>query len=181
MVSRSYLKRFCTSDGIDARQFHTPFSHTTKSDEVLQQAKKWIETCRRKDDSGHLECPGEDEERSFYPTRLIDLGVKGPETGQWPDQVRLIEIPEKKLLKDYYVTLSHCWGTAAFLCLTPENENELLDNGITLKELPKTFRHAIKFARRLGSVPTFRDRLDLDDPLPIVRYIWIDSLCIMQG
>ena len=83
--------------------------------------------------------------------------------------------------EDYYVTLSHCWGAATFKCLSPENESELLSDGITIKELPKTFRHAIKFARRLGSVPTFEPRTDLSKPLPTVRYIWIDSLCIIQG
>ncbi len=119
-------------------------------------------------------------ERSFYPTRLIDLGLKSREDGQWPEKVWLIE-SAKVRPEDYYVTLSHCWGTADFKCLSPENENELLQDGIEVKQLPKTFRHAIKFARRLGSVPTFKRRPDPTIDLPVVRYIWIDSLCIMQG
>jgi hypothetical protein len=66
-----------------------------------------------------------------------------------------------------YVTLSHCWGSEELrpITLTPENIHDFTMNGITLADLPKTFRDAIEFAARLEGV----------------GYIWIDSLCIMQG
>ncbi|KAL1616270.1 hypothetical protein SLS54_008563 [Diplodia seriata] len=44
------------------------------------------------------------------------------------------------------------------------NIDEFTKNGIEMKKLPLTFRHAIDFASRLGQV----------------RFIWIDSLCIIQ-
>jgi hypothetical protein len=82
--------------------------------------------------------------------------------------------------KGFYVTLSHCWGDAQFLCLSPENMGNFKD-GIAVASLPQTFQDAIDFARRLGSVPTFLHRDDPSVQLPTVRYIWIDSLCIIQG
>lgn len=66
---------------------------------------------------------------------------------------------------DVYVTLSHCWGKAQFLKLEEQRVDEFR-KGIKVESLPKTFQNAIKFARRLGQK---------------VRYIWIDSLCIIQG
>ena len=83
-----------------------------------------------------------------------------------PEQVRLVvtsEEPPKD--EDVYVTLSHCWGKAQFLRLEEGSIPEFR-RGIALERLPKTFRNAINFARRLGRK---------------VRYIWIDSLCIIQG
>ena len=61
-----------------------------------------------------------------------------------------------------YVTLSHCWGHASFMKLTSSNLNDLRE-GFSIHQLPRTFRDAIIITQRLG-----------------VRYLWIDSLCIIQ-
>ena len=61
-----------------------------------------------------------------------------------------------------YVTLSHCWGHASFLKLTSSNLSDLRE-GFSIHQLPRTFRDAIIITQRLG-----------------VRYLWIDSLCIIQ-
>lgn len=53
-------------------------------------------------------------------------------------------------------------GEVDFINLTKDTITRFED-GIQLDELPKTFQHAMDFACRLG-----------------VRYIWIDSLCILQ-
>ncbi|KAL1626589.1 hypothetical protein SLS54_002751 [Diplodia seriata] len=66
---------------------------------------------------------------------------------------------------DKYVTLSHRWGEEPdFLKLEAENRDRLTVDGISMEELPLNFEHAIQVTRQLG-----------------IRYIWIDSLCIMQG
>lgn len=61
-----------------------------------------------------------------------------------------------------YCTLSHCWGKAKFLRLTLRNLADLM-NGFSVESLPLTFRDAIQVVQRLK-----------------IRYIWIDSLCIIQ-
>lgn len=61
-----------------------------------------------------------------------------------------------------YITLSHKWGTTTLLKLKTTNINSLREH-IPLASLTQTFRDAVQIARWVG-----------------VRYLWIDSLCIVQ-
>jgi Heterokaryon incompatibility protein (HET) len=88
------------------------------------------------------------------PTRLIDVGV---------DDTKVRLCLTESLPPDLkYLTLSHCWGTGEFLFLTQLNLLKFMDH-ISIDALCKSFREAILITRRLG-----------------FRYIWIDSLCILQ-
>jgi hypothetical protein len=89
----------------------------------------------------------------WYPTRLLDISN---------GQVRLIITQESEPV-GRYATLSHCWGLNTFITTTPENL-ETMKNGIPPSTLTKTFQHTIEIARSLS-----------------LRYLWIDSLCIIQG
>ncbi|KAK0121913.1 hypothetical protein ONS95_010189 [Cadophora gregata] len=169
---------------------HTPFSTNTSSDEVLEVAKSWINQCTS---PAHPDCssvPSANE--IWYPSRLIDLGsmieIPGhkvvrddpPQITENPDKrrsedspedsayIRLVSKDEEHNMQGLYVTLSHRWGGATFAKLTEDKIGEF-KQGILLKNLPKTFEDAIRFARRLGNYPGQ------------VRYIWIDSLCIIQA
>ncbi|CZR58181.1 uncharacterized protein PAC_08072 [Phialocephala subalpina] len=122
-------------------------------------AETWIDTCI----SEHTKCGGARSSiigKPWYPTRLIELG-------KWGD-VKLVSTrgraPDESQIEGYYVTLSHRWGKAKFKCLAKDNLSEF-QRGISLESLPRTFRDAIRFSRGLYKV----------------QYIWIDSLCIMQG
>jgi hypothetical protein len=148
---------------------HTPFSEDTSSDEVLVLAREWIEKCA----NGHVDCPSKPSTDEWYPSRLLDLGEVKYKNKRLvrdrDDQVRLVlrsEIRRNGPRTDsFYVTLSHRWGGARFTVLT-EDKLEVFQRGISLVSLPRTFQDAITFARRLD---------------PRIRYIWIDSLCIIQG
>ncbi|KAK3642958.1 hypothetical protein LTR56_010555 [Elasticomyces elasticus] len=61
-----------------------------------------------------------------------------------------------------YLTLSHCWGSSPVIRLLRENIHAL-EKDIPWTSLSKTFQDAILLTWRLG-----------------FRYIWIDSLCILQ-
>lgn len=61
-----------------------------------------------------------------------------------------------------YVTLSHCWGSADVIQLRAEKLEGFLVC-LSYGQLPKTYRDAVEVTRRLG-----------------IRYLWIDSLCIVQ-
>lgn len=61
-----------------------------------------------------------------------------------------------------YVALSHCWGTARHI-VTEKKNIEVHKKSLALELLPKTFQDAVEFTRAIG-----------------VRYLWIDSLCIIQ-
>lgn len=74
-----------------------------------------------------------------------------------------LAVSSKDQFEGSYLTLSHCWGQREFLKLTRDNMMDLR-SGFPTSSLPRTFQEAVQVARRLG-----------------VRYIWIDSLCIIQG
>jgi hypothetical protein len=58
--------------------------------------------------------------------------------------------------------LSHCWGSLEIFKLKKSNLHSL-HNGFPYERLPQTFQDAMKVAQYLG-----------------FKYIWIDSLCIVQ-
>lgn len=62
-----------------------------------------------------------------------------------------------------YVTLSHCWGKSTYQTLTRQNLSVMM-NRIPDAAMSKTFEDTFTTARYLG-----------------FQYIWIDSLCILQG
>jgi hypothetical protein len=86
------------------------------------------------------------------PKRLLDVGrVSAP--------IRLIDTQGKSF---QYATLSHRWGDGPNLTATKQNWQKLSSN-IPFETLPPLFQDATIITRQLG-----------------LRYIWIDSLCIIQ-
>jgi hypothetical protein len=127
---------------------------STSSDDSWSCALRWLDTC----DRFHHSCSKLKDERERtrrYPTRLLDVG---PLDEKRPT-VKLIETSKSSPQGDY-LTLSHCWGASQVIKLMSTNYEEFL---VRVPELPRTFRHAITVARRLR-----------------IRYLWIDSLCIIQ-
>jgi hypothetical protein len=88
------------------------------------------------------------------PTRVIDIGSDTDSM-----EVRLLETQGTR---GRYVCLSHCWGNHRPLQTTTANVNSHL-TCIEWSDIPSMYRDAIRFTRALG-----------------VRYLWIDSLCIIQ-
>ncbi|OBR10482.1 TOL protein [Colletotrichum higginsianum IMI 349063] len=131
--------------------------------EILRQ---WLQDC----DKNHAMCCSDNNPGSYparTPTRLIDVGPKGQET------VRLLETRSSQQGEDpskpagfEYIALSHPWGDRALhqhFCTTRDNIHDHM-NRISDDSLPATFKDAIRVTRDLN-----------------VRYLWIDSLCIVQG
>jgi hypothetical protein len=94
-----------------------------------------------------------ERQRDFRPTRLIEILSS--------DHARVV-IAHQEPSIDLYATLSHCWGKSKRLKLEATNLDTLRAN-IDIAELPNTYREAIAICIGLG-----------------LRYIWIDSLCIIQ-
>lgn len=76
--------------------------------------------------------------------------------------VQLIDTKDHRPLSGY-AALSHCWGSEQLTCTTSDNIRSHQDV-ITLTTLPRTFQDAITVAVKMN-----------------VAYLWIDSLCIIQG
>ena len=90
------------------------------------------------------------------PRRVVDVS---PSLGE--DFVRLIESRDSH---GHYATLSHCWGPPTLRPLeTTMNTLQERLAGIEMKRLPRSFQDAVRVTRATG-----------------VRYLWIDSLCIIQ-
>lgn len=61
-----------------------------------------------------------------------------------------------------YATMSHCWGSYMPLCLMSRNIDEF-NKQMPASKLSRSFQDAFLITKRLG-----------------LKYIWIDSLCIIQ-
>ncbi|KAH9237634.1 hypothetical protein K456DRAFT_1361398 [Colletotrichum gloeosporioides 23] len=113
----------------------------------------------------HIEPP-------VLPTRLVMLHDGQPQGNIGPVvplEVRLIEPSSiAQTFKDdvCYIALSHCWGSpdvAARMLQTTTETIGAFSRSILWGGLTKTFQDAMLVAKCLG-----------------IRYIWIDSLCIVQ-
>ncbi|KAK7425322.1 hypothetical protein QQZ08_008219 [Neonectria magnoliae] len=122
----------------------------TSSVTSFEKAREWIKEC----ETSHGQC-GEGRNVPL-PKRLLDLKVRNNQSHQ-------ISLAETEGTTGTYACLSHCWGKDKMPVITTEYSLKHHLKGILLSSLPKTFRDAIKIARRLG-----------------LRYLWIDSLCIVQ-
>lgn len=92
------------------------------------------------------------------PTRLIEIPSDPEKSG-----IRLRNSSD--LRQDVkYVALSYCWGTTKPPCLTTSDNLAGHLEEIRWSSIPKTFQDAVLFSRNLE-----------------VGYIWIDSICIIQG
>jgi len=90
------------------------------------------------------------------PDRVLDVGYFVH------DEIRLLETFDKPVT-GRYVTLSHRWGGKVPRCRTTKASLRSQTTSISFKSLPRTFRDAVTFVRGLG-----------------IRYLWIDSICIIQ-
>lgn len=115
-------------------------------------ARSWLAECCE----DHVDC--RDPMDFGLPRRLLDVAVPSK-----PGIVRLVsalDLPTKGRVD--YAALSHCWGS--FWPLQTRKDNlrshvqEIRETG-----LPQTFQDAVRTTRELG-----------------LRYLWIDSLCIVQ-
>jgi len=116
----------------------------------ITAVSEWIRKCSQH----HSFCQGRPE--ATFPSRVLDLEPEG-EFG--------LRLWEANGASGRYICLSHCWGDSVSIENIKTTSNRLRHycQGIDLATLPKTFREAVLVTRMLG-----------------IRYLWIDSLCILQ-
>jgi hypothetical protein len=123
---------------------------STGSKENLELGKVWLNRCLTE----HEKCINPAQDSPALPTRVIDVNA-----GKDGSLVRLVSSAG---LRGPYITLSHVWGHIQILTTTISTFNER-SNEIAMESLPKTFQNVVSIARQLA-----------------IRYVWIDSLCIIQ-
>ncbi|KAI1047594.1 hypothetical protein LB505_012707 [Fusarium chuoi] len=123
----------------------------TNSRETFARAREWLSECVTK----HA-CPRPITAVVALPKRLIQV------EGALDDSVRLIETRSDEFP---YVCLSHRWGdpTHKQLKTTTRTLDSHMKN-IEWESLPATFKDAVTVCRSMA-----------------VKYLWIDSLCILQS
>lgn len=103
-------------------------------------------------ENSHADCST--NVKNPMPTRVIDLGH--------PDGSLIPRLYHSRGKPGIWATLSHCWGKTVTMTLTFATLEDRMQ-GISIAALPKNFQDAIAVTRILG-----------------IRYLWIDSLCIIQ-
>ncbi|QGI69578.1 related to tol protein [Fusarium fujikuroi] len=154
--------------------------------EHFRLVKRWLQVCDESHDAcrrplrtktatlPHISAYGMDSVESVVsrdmrsrkatqlPTRLLDVGSSDS------SKIRLCSTRNEDIpVEVEYVALSHPWGEASVLnphfCTTTSNVMAH-SKEIKFEALPNTFKDAVYTTRALG-----------------VQYLWIDSLCIIQG
>jgi hypothetical protein len=130
--------------------FH-PVTSSTASNESWNVSLKSFQTCIKE----HAKCKESGSRNGWNPTRVLDV-----RTTDLPSlRLHGTSTPDEPLV---YTTLSHCWGKLKIHKLLMSN---IAASKISIdpSKLTKTFQDAIEITRRLR-----------------IRYLWIDSLCIIQ-
>lgn len=120
----------------------------------MKLCRRWLQNCL----SNHKVCHERVTSReNWLPTRLLDTGDHNE-----PISLKLVDSKMLNPESTRYLALSHCWGKLVIITLKQSNLDQF-KLGIPLESLSRTFHHAIVTTRMLG-----------------YRYLWIDSLCILQ-
>jgi hypothetical protein len=155
-----YTIRLHHDQNTDAFLWPLPYIPTDWQNESrdykISKIKLWVKQCFEE----HADCKttrgGSMGMDALLPKRVVDVS---PPTSTGED-VRLHESSDGEV--GTYVCLSHCWGGFQPLQTTRESLHAWKAN-IPWAQVPQTFRDAVFVTRRLG-----------------FRFLWIDSLCIVQ-
>ena len=142
-----------------------PVSPDPFSPAAIACYRRWMAVC----DSTHTQCHLENGQAlPVLPTRVLDVGEVG--SGDGNNDPTLVDTPVKLLVtagrRSRYLALSHCWGAARDHQTLRNNLAARQEQGFELNgadRLPATIADAVHLTRLLG-----------------FRYLWVDSLCIVQ-
>ncbi|KAK4161800.1 heterokaryon incompatibility protein-domain-containing protein [Cladorrhinum sp. PSN259] len=135
---------------------------STASREHMELARRWLDCCFRDHPKCHLPDP------DFVPTRLLEISDDATQV-----RLRIMKAHGLRITKPrgngtqhefLYCALSHCWGGVSDILTLTSATLSMLQAGIPTSRLAKTFQDAALIAvSALG-----------------IKYLWIDSLCIVQ-
>ena len=146
------LAKYPSTDGSYGIEIGPPILQTISGALYFQLLREWLRECNQSHN-----CNRQIESKN-WPTRVIFVGSSDPNKLILQEQVSGMD----------YLVLSHCWGDPTDeerkrFCTTPENYRGRKE-GFSYNDLPKTFQDAVRVTRELDK-----------------KYLWIDSLCIIQG
>ncbi|OBT71298.1 hypothetical protein VF21_09943 [Pseudogymnoascus sp. 05NY08] len=120
------------------------------SDTNFNVAKSWLSVCHKNHQETCVPI-----QPTTLPDRVLDVGdLEGSED---------LQLLETYGTQGVYLTLSHSWGDPAEVLQTKTENLPQMIKHIEFSAMPNTFQDAVTITRKLG-----------------YRYLWIDSLCILQ-
>jgi hypothetical protein len=129
---------------------------STASEESMPTVLGWIDEYSKNHPACMLKGP-----LAGRPARIIDVGTAD-------DFSDIYLCLDAELDRGYkFITLSYCWGNPVNVVTLLRASIDAFRRQIPFNTLPRTIRDAIAFTRRL--IKAYG-----------IRYIWIDSLCIVQ-
>ena len=136
-----------------------PISLESDSAQVFDLARTWLNLCLENHDRCRQSSANQ-ESPHLLPLRLLDVGS----IEDLEPEAHLVNTTGRSFDDMPYLALSHCWGKESHAAAMTTTGN-LKARGILLpvSNLPKTILDAIIVTRQLG-----------------FRYLWIDTLCVMQ-
>ncbi|KAK2616090.1 hypothetical protein N8I77_002799 [Diaporthe amygdali] len=154
---RSHLTVYSDTSCAESRQTSTETAFKLPEaysgcPQSLDLVSQWLADCVKRHGSN---CSDDDE--SVLPKHVIEIG------DLVQDGTLSTRIITTNGSRGKYLTLSYCWGRGPFFTMTSDNIDELHDS-LPMAKLPQTIRDAVSLAKHLG-----------------FRYLWVDSLCIIQG
>ena len=158
--SKSENKRVLDLTGVDDgktrmcfQKPHESCAYRLASQCVVEQIKAWLEECKCSHHSCWSRREGYDTQGQTF--RLLLLGdEQNPHT-------RLVDVDTSS--KAEYITVSHRWDSSTKATETTQTNISSAYQNISVDAYPRHFRDIMSLTRRLG-----------------FKYIWIDSLCIIQ-
>lgn len=114
----------------------------------------WLKDCTE----NHRDCNQGTPETSWLPTRLIDIG----KSQQCIPRLVTSNSIRADASNIRYIALTHRWDSKPLLKLTSQNLQSL-EREVPVQSLSAVFSELLQFTKSLG-----------------IRFLWIDSLCILQ-
>jgi hypothetical protein len=142
-----------TNIALNTHQFlDYPSSDRQGSEASFNLVREWLAKCN----SSHECRPLLPRSTPFRPTRLLYVGTA--------DNFEDIFLSESETFPQdaKYVTLSHCWGSNPIISLQKDLVSAFKKN-IPWNQLPLSIQDALVVTRKLK-----------------IKFLWIDSLCIIQ-
>ncbi|KAH6988928.1 heterokaryon incompatibility protein-domain-containing protein [Ilyonectria sp. MPI-CAGE-AT-0026] len=144
-----------------------PHKLDLQSQITAQFARDCLEECQTTHDMCRLDLTKphsgtEVLDKADLPTRLLEISSPNADSIRLIEPAKLQSLELDHIANDGFVALSYCWGGDQPVKLTCDTA-QTLKNGIATSSLPQTLSDAIKQTSVL-----------------VMKYIWIDALCITQ-
>ncbi|PVI06739.1 HET-domain-containing protein [Periconia macrospinosa] len=129
-----------------------PINFAMRKDTVLE----WLKECQ----TNHPKCKDALKAQTSVAARMLEVKSENGEL-----RVRLVSSMQGPMRNHSpYFVLTHCWGGVEIEAKLTAEKLEVYHKNIDVSTLPKTFQEALEITNALQC-----------------RYLWIDSLCIVQG